>query len=199
MPPKDGDAFYPIPFTSYNSDTWLGTFYRDFGVIGCILLSALAGFATTFVLLVARTRRTFLATWFAAIGLGAVVFSPLKNQLPDANTWELILLGPLISVFVRTPKPAVAGGISSDRLDQLRGQRMLVAASLTGTVAVVGIVVSGSTFREQPDPGSLSELAHALRDGAGGWPRSTRLRVVPRAGPLSASSRSVTLATTTRS
>ena len=166
VPPKDGDAFYPIPFTSYNSDTWLGTFYRDFGVIGCILLSALAGFATTFVLLVARARRTFLATWFAAVGLGAVVFSPLKNQLPDANTWELILLGPLVSAFVRTPKPAVAGGTSfRTRLDQLRGHRMLVAASLTGTVAVVAIVASGSTFREQPDPGSFSELAHTLRDG----------------------------------
>ena len=88
-------AFYPIPFTSYNSATWLDPFYRDFGFLGCLVLPAIIGFLTRFAVLRAMLRRTLLSSWLAAIGLGVIIFSPLKNQLLDGSTWALVLHGAL--------------------------------------------------------------------------------------------------------
>jgi oligosaccharide repeat unit polymerase len=102
-PPVYG-AFYEIPFDSYNSATWLGPFYSDFGIVGALLIPAGIGFLATWALQEARRRRTLLTAWLAAVGLETVVFSPLKSQLSDAITWEVIVLAPFVAVFV-SPNP----------------------------------------------------------------------------------------------
>jgi oligosaccharide repeat unit polymerase len=97
-PPKFG-AFYDIPFDLYNSTTWLGPFYLDFGVPGSLLFPAAFGLVTTWLLVLARQRRTLLTVWLAALGLVIIAFSPLKNAFSDANTWEFIIIAPAVSLF----------------------------------------------------------------------------------------------------
>jgi oligosaccharide repeat unit polymerase len=110
-PPKYG-AFYNIPFDAYNSASWLGPFYLDFGFIGCIVMPGLFGVATTWLVLRAKQRRTFLAAWVAALGLTVIVFSPLKNAFADASTWVLLLAAPFVCYFVtqRLPQEAPEEG-----------------------------------------------------------------------------------------
>jgi hypothetical protein len=104
-PPKYG-AFYDIPFDAYNSATWLGPFYLDFGFSGCIVLPALFGFITTWLLTLARRRRTLLSAWAAGIALTIIAYSPLKNAFSDAGTWELLIVAPFVCRFVTQRSPA---------------------------------------------------------------------------------------------
>ena len=147
-PPEYG-AFYPIPFDSYNSATWLGPFYRDFGLIGCLILPALVGFLTTLAVLVARRRRTVLSCWLAAIGLGVVLFSPLKSQLQDGGTWALLLLGPIASAFV------VERGSSPESIRSLlRGRiarRVLLASGLVAALGAAAAAGLGATTTPADD------------------------------------------------
>jgi oligosaccharide repeat unit polymerase len=94
VPPEETAAFYPIPFDSYNSSTWLGPFLLDFGLLGCLLLPLLCGFAFTTVGVHAARGRSLVSLWLASLALFVVAFTPLNNQLTIAPTWELALLGP---------------------------------------------------------------------------------------------------------
>jgi hypothetical protein len=98
-PPELG-AFYPIPFESYNSPTWLGAFYFDLGFLGCLLLPLVVGFAATLAVVWARRRRTFGALLVCAVALHIVVFSPLTNRIPDATTWQLLVAAPVLSAII---------------------------------------------------------------------------------------------------
>ncbi len=183
-PPEYG-AFYPVPFDSYNSATWLGPFYRDFGLIGCLILPALVGFLTTFAVLVARRRRTVLSCWLAAIGLGVVLFSPLKSQLQDGGTWALLLLGPIASAFVveRGSSPESMRSLLRDRV----ARRVLLASGLVAALGAAAAAGLGATATPADDAvPTEARLAAAKarleREGALDGPASssaltTRLRV----------------------
>jgi oligosaccharide repeat unit polymerase len=96
VPPEETGAFYPIPFDSYNSSTWLGPFLLDFGLVGCLILPLLCGFAFTTISVRAASERSLISLWLASLALYVVAFTPLNNQLTIAPTWELALLGPIV-------------------------------------------------------------------------------------------------------
>lgn len=138
-PPRYG-AFYNIPFDGYNSATWLGTFYRDFGLFGCLLMPALFGFTTTWLLILALRRRTLLTGWLAALGLTIIAFSPLKNGFSDASTWELVIAAPLVSYLVtqRSPESEAQATTGVARLTRRRSLRIAIGAAFIAGVVAVG-------------------------------------------------------------
>jgi oligosaccharide repeat unit polymerase len=142
FPPKYG-AFYNVPFDGYNSATWLGPFYRDFGFAGCILMPALFGFIAACAVALARKRRTLLSAWIAAIALTIIAFSPLKNAFQDAGTWELLIAAPLVSYFV-TQRSAEA------RLKPQSRSRWLPRKPLASAIALflaAAVIVVGALNR----------------------------------------------------
>lgn len=137
----DQGGFYGIPFTSYNSATWLDPFYRDFGVLGALLLPGLFGFLATWLFLKARRRHTLVSSWIAAIGLAFVVFSPLKSLAPDALTWELLVLAPLVGLFLRPDARSRLRLATTNLQDRLRLDRRVITAA-AALLILAGIVVS---------------------------------------------------------
>ncbi|HEX5852086.1 MAG TPA: O-antigen polymerase [Solirubrobacteraceae bacterium] len=96
VPPEETAAFYPIPFNSFNSSTWLGPFLLDFGLLGCLLLPLICGFLFTIVAIRAVRGRSLVSLWLASLALYVIAFTPLNNKLTIAPTWELALLCPVI-------------------------------------------------------------------------------------------------------
>ena len=180
-PPEYG-AFYPIPFASYNSATWLDPFYRDFGFLGCLFLPAIVGFIATLAVLVAMHRRTLLSSWFAAIGLGLVIFSPLKNQLLDGNTWALLLLAPIVGAFVTERPTRNLRESLDDVMRRARGRPVvLVSAIAIGAVAAVAVGFTATTSQSE---GAESRQALAERLAAA---RERLMRAGAVEGPASSS------------
>jgi oligosaccharide repeat unit polymerase len=137
-PPEQG-GFYGVPFSSYNSATWLDPFYRDFGVLGALVLPGLFGFLATWIFLIARRRRTLVSSWLAAIGLAFVVFSPLKSLAPDALTWELLALAPLAGLFISPDARARLRSFTGG----LQGRLSLDTRVITAIVAAAALTVAG--------------------------------------------------------
>jgi hypothetical protein len=115
------------------------------------------GFLVTAALVVTRVRRTFVMTWLAALGLNLVLFSPLKNQLPDGNTWMLILVAPFIGVFVR--QRTSTGG---SRLDAWRMQFRRRRLAILSVVALGGVVLAGLSFRGVSGSSSRASASERL-------------------------------------
>jgi oligosaccharide repeat unit polymerase len=162
-PPKYG-AFYNIPFDDYNSATWLGPFYLDFGVAGCLVMAALFGLATTWLVEWARRRRTLLTVWLGALGLMIIAFSPLKNAFADANTWEYILAAPLVSRFVtrRSSTGEDLGG-RSPRGRLLHEHPVLIAIGLAVIAALVAATLTlRLTTAPQRSGSSASDIGDRL-------------------------------------
>jgi oligosaccharide repeat unit polymerase len=197
-PPEYG-AFYPIPFDSYNSATWLGPFYRDFGLIGCLILPALVGFLTTFAVLVARRRRTLLSCWLAALGLGVILFSPLKSQLQDGGTWALLLLGPIASAFLVARPGRRSHESMRSFLPSPFVRRVLLASGLVaalGAAAAAGLGATTTPADEAvPTEARLAaakerlERAGALEGPASSSALATRLGVSDPSGRYEAMAR----------
>lgn len=150
----DQGGFYGIPFSSYNSATWLDPFFRDFGVLGALLLPGLFGFLATWIFLVARRRRTLVSSWLASIGLAFVVFSPLKSLAPDALTWELLVLAPLTGLFVSRDARSRLRLMTASLQRRLRLDRRVITA---GAAIVMAAVIGVSLIALQRG-GSESEL-----------------------------------------
>jgi oligosaccharide repeat unit polymerase len=161
FPPKFG-AFYDIPFDLYNSATWLGPFYLDFGVPGSVLFPALFGVVTTLLLALARRKRSLLTVWLAALGLMIVAFSPLKNAFSDANTWEFIIMAPVVSLFTvdrsrtETPEPQSSREKGLIRRHPVWFAFLLV---LIGGLAAIAVAVrfSSSAPRSDNSSGAISD------------------------------------------
>src|SRR5205807_8512339 len=68
-PPEEVGAFYSIPFETFNTYSWIGAFYLDFGLGGALLLPALMGFAFTLLVLSGLRRRRLLQLWLAFLAL----------------------------------------------------------------------------------------------------------------------------------
>jgi hypothetical protein len=163
-PPEHG-AFYPVPFASYNSATWLDPFYRDFGFLGCLFLPAIVGFIVTLAVVVATLRQTLLSSWLAAIGLGLLIFSPLKNQLVDGNTWALLLLAPIVSAFV-AERPLRNLRESLDDPRRARGRPVVLLSAIVVGVAGVAVGFTATTTqREGPQSRqAVGERLAAVRE-----------------------------------
>jgi oligosaccharide repeat unit polymerase len=191
-PPKYG-AFYNIPFDAYNSATWLGPFYLDFGAIGSIVIPAIFGFITTGLLVLALRRRTLTTVWLAALGVMIVAFSPLKDAFSDASTWEFIIMAPVAAFFVtdRSTDTAQAGD-----LPRHRRRGVWIALGLVALVAVaafVGVRLHSSPARDETSARAVTarltraggKLARVFdREGAASSPHvlATRLGVSDPAG-----------------
>ena len=100
-PPEEVGAFYPIPFFTFNNYSWLGTFYMDFGLVGCLVLPLLFGGLFTVVARRVGTRPTLLGAWTLSLVLYVVAFSPLLNKLSTTLTWQYLLIGPFLAPFLR--------------------------------------------------------------------------------------------------
>ena len=75
QPPETVGAFYPIPFQTFNNYSWLGTFYTDFGLLGCLLLPFLFAYVSSAAQMRAVRRRTLLSAWTASLLLYCVAFT----------------------------------------------------------------------------------------------------------------------------
>ncbi len=164
-PPEQVGAFYPIPFETFNNYSWLGSFYLDFGLVGCLILPALIGFLVTLVVLSAVRRRHLLNMWFASLGLYVVFFSPLLNKLSTTLTWEYALLGPVAAVLLRrnpSPRQWLAG--ARNHISSL--PRPALAGATIVLVAFAGFAVVRRIERApvRLDAGTLSrELAISMQ------------------------------------
>ena len=176
-PPEYG-GFYAIPFSSYNSATWLGPFFRDFGVVGCVALPAVVGFATTVCLIMGRIRRTLFSCWLAALGLSLIVFTPLKNQLQDAVTWELIVVGALGGILLPKREPSAGARATGLRTVPVRP---LIAAGLTACIAGAG--VAGLLTTASTGTGSAESASAVAKRLSGAAQRAVRAQEMQ--GPLS--------------
>ncbi|MGI8845754.1 MAG: O-antigen polymerase [Thermoleophilaceae bacterium] len=152
--------FYPIPFETYNAVTWLGVFFLDFGVVGCLALPLLAGLVLTLLTRRALEERTLLLSWTASVGLIVVAFSPLLNRISSALTWQFLLSGFLLVPFLKGASfsPRQLGR----RLERLRPRQR----ALTGGVAAVLIVLATTAALLSPERGDGAaasiDLAGAL-------------------------------------
>lgn len=133
-PPEEVGAFYPIPFETFNTYTWLSAFYLDFGLIGCLILPLIIGFAFTRVTSSALRRRRLTLIWLSSLSLYVVAFSLVVNKLSTTLTWEYALLGPVAVVLLRRyPVPGV----------WLRAQWRRIRA-LPRAVRVVGVLAAAA-------------------------------------------------------
>jgi oligosaccharide repeat unit polymerase len=162
-PPEETGAFYPIPFNSYNSSTWLGPFLLDFGLAGCLLLPLICGFLFTSTVSRAVRGRSLAWIWVASVAVYVTVFSPLNNQLTIALTWELALIGPLIVLL------CAEGPGWRDLLRSLHARsrtaptaiRIGVVAAVVAAVAVLALAHAGIIGPAGPSlPG---QIASAVR------------------------------------
>lgn len=105
-PPFEVGAFYPVPFETFNNYSWLGTFYLDFGLAGCLVLPAIVAYLLTRITLAALRRGRLVMIWMASLSLYVVGFSPLLNKLSTTLTWEYALVGPVAVLLIRAaPSP----------------------------------------------------------------------------------------------
>jgi oligosaccharide repeat unit polymerase len=133
VPPEETAAFYPIPFDSYNSSTWLGPFLLDFGLVGCLILPLLFGFLFTTIGMRAVRGRSLVSLWLASLALYVVAFTPLNNELTIAPTWELALLGPLVvGLCAAGPGPRQRARAAISRVWPARLRTRLGLALLAG-------------------------------------------------------------------
>jgi oligosaccharide repeat unit polymerase len=142
VPPEETAAFYPIPFDSYNSSTWLGPFLLDFGLLGCLLLPMVCGFVFTTIGVRAARERSLVSLWLASLALYVVAFTPLNNQLTIAPTWELALLAPVIvGLCGAGPTPQERIRVAMQRL---RGGpfRIKLSLALAACACILGLVLA---------------------------------------------------------
>ncbi len=138
-PPEEVGAFYPIPFSTFNNYSWLGTFYLDFGLIGCLLLPLLFGALFTYVARRAGRAPTFLGAWMLSLALYVVAFSPLLNKLSTTLTWQYALLGPVLSPILMRGDPF------SRYRGWLRDHRRAILAAAAGTIVLLVPVATLAT------------------------------------------------------
>ena len=164
-PPEEVGAFYPIPFETFNNYSWLGSFYLDFGVIGCLVLPFLFGAVAAGATRIATRRRTLLAAWTLSLVLYVVAFSPLLNKLSTTLTWQFFLLGPILMPFLR--QDSRVARVLGDRIRSLgspRARRALLVAALLvvgGTTAVV------ATRGNDQRAATQVEVIRRMHDAAG--------------------------------
>jgi oligosaccharide repeat unit polymerase len=160
-PPKFG-AFYDIPFDLYNSATWLGPFYLDFGVPGSLLFPALFGLATTWLLILARQRRTLPPVWLAALGLMIIAFSPLKSAFSDASTWEFIIMAPVVGFFTAgRPRTESNQPDSTHRKSLIRRHPVLFVLLL---LVLGGVAAAAVGLRYWSSPAHTDESSGAVSE-----------------------------------
>lgn len=166
-PPEEVGAFYPIPFETFNNLAWLGTFYLDFGLAGCLILPLLLGAAATAVTQVAQRGRTLLGAWTGGLVLYVVAFTPLNNKLSTTLTWQFLLLGPVLVPLLRDDgrglldlsrwRPRLRAGWTRSRRAYAAG-----AATVAAAAAFLAVV---PTDNHGP-PEDSRELAARLADTA---------------------------------
>jgi hypothetical protein len=179
VPPEQTGIFYPIPFTSFSNYGWLGSFWLDGRLIGCLLLPMLV----LWIAAVARrrlARRPSVATLlFAAAMLHAVVLALSANAFTNTTTWQLILLCPAIALVVDEK----AGAALRDRL---RGRRHATRWVAVATLAVV--ILAAAALRTRSDTATtvtgrdvqaqlraIEKVAATAHEQLGSYPDTTAL------------------------
>lgn len=170
QPPEVVGAFYAIPFQTFNNYSWLGTFYTDFGAIGCLLLPFLIAYLTTAVVIRAVRKRTLLSIWTASLLLYCVAFTPTLPKFSDTLTWEYLLVGPLVVALIREdlgPREVI-------RRWRLLGQarpRLAIGVTLAAvgiaSLALVGLLSARSTATLARSQGALSSKLRTAARWAG--------------------------------
>ena len=170
-PPELG-GFYGIPFSSYNAATWLDPFYRDFGVLGALVMPSMFGFLITWAFFVARRRRTLISSWLAAIGMTVVVFSPLKNPAQDAITWELVALAPIVGLFVSSEARESLRLRTAGLRSQFSFSNQLIALLGASALLVISSLILLAMQRSDSGPGQSAITPNKLRNVAAVLARS---------------------------
>lgn len=95
--------FYLIPIP-FNTFTYLNVFYSDFGVIGLLILPGLFGFAVTHLYTRMRLRPSFFLAYVNGLLAHACLLSFSTNRLVSTPSWELIVVGAIVALYIRRPK-----------------------------------------------------------------------------------------------
>jgi oligosaccharide repeat unit polymerase len=159
-PPEEVGAFYPIPFSTFNNYSWLGSFYLDFGLLGCLLLPALVGALAALVARRVAQPPTLLGSWTLSLALYVIAFTPLLNKLSTTLTWQYLLLGPFVAMFVRE-----GGFREASRL--ARSRRVLrIGAAVVAAASAVLLALGALATSNEPAAADGDELAQRLEAAA---------------------------------
>lgn len=158
-PPEEVGAFYPIPFDTFNNYSWLGSFFLDFGLAGCLLLPALFGALATLVARLAASRQTVLSAWTLSLTLYVVAFTPLLNKLSTTLTWQYLLVGPVVATLLRE-----RGRVHLP--EWARSRKRLLAAGAAAAIGLLGLATTVATSNPPPASGGAELEARLSRAAA---------------------------------
>ncbi len=172
-PPEEVGAFYPVPFETFNNYSWLGSFYLDFGLAGCLVLPFLWGAVAAACSRLVQRRVTVLGAWTLSLVLYVIAFTPLLNKLSTTLTWQYLLVGPLIV-------PLLAPGGRYRLPEWLRIGRLRRRALGAAIAAGLLVLVTTAAATDNPAPPTTSaELDERLRVAAERASRAIREGRVP--------------------
>jgi oligosaccharide repeat unit polymerase len=168
-PPEEVGAYYPVPFETFNLYSWLGSFYLDYGLAGCIVLPALVAFFFTLMGIWALRRRTLLGVWVLSLAMFIVAWTPFHNKISTTLTWQLLGLGIVVTPLIRR-RSVARRAVATDAFFDLarRSPAAVAAAGLLVVLALAGVGVAvAASQRRTPNVDSTLILKNELKEAAG--------------------------------
>ena len=165
-PPALIAPYYPIPFQTFNLFSWVGPFYLDYGMAGCLIIPFLLGLGVASASRYALARRSFGGTWMLSVLTLATAAAPIADKFSDTITWEIAAVGAVLALVLSPAAHPLqdsgrraAGLITRIRQrDRMSWAGAVVAAILVG---VVSTAVAGTPSRAA-DAGSQKSIRATL-------------------------------------
>jgi oligosaccharide repeat unit polymerase len=105
--PNTVAGFVPIPF-SFNTYTWMGDIYFDFGWVGLLIVGVLTGVIVTRVDLWARRAASLSSAWVAATVVVMFLSGIVEFRFLWLEAWLWPIAGGMLFAFVQRPSSAAA-------------------------------------------------------------------------------------------
>jgi hypothetical protein len=164
--PDDGGAFYAIPYQTMNLYSWLGFFYLDYGLLGCLAVPAIFGFGSVLTAIAVSRRRTLMRAWILSVVLFVIIASPFGSKISSALTWELPAVGVIIAPLLEhrnLRKDVVSRWVQSG----VSRKRVLSSGALLAVIVLMPFSVALAATQERPVNLDVKmDVVKALSDAA---------------------------------
>jgi oligosaccharide repeat unit polymerase len=143
-PPRALTPYYSIPFSTFNLPSWLGPFYTDYGVAGCLIIPFLLGLIFTLIVSLALRWTTLLTLWWSSVACIVLLLSPLDMLSGTLFITFILAGGALMCLFDSSSRIVVRRLFhpSALRRHPVYGRVLLLSFGLVVALAAIAVVTS---------------------------------------------------------